>query len=45
MAEVSVGACIAPRLGFFGGRVGSVAPRGFAVYARVLQPVPDTGAT
>ncbi|MGH3899866.1 MAG: hypothetical protein ACRDTA_16795 [Pseudonocardiaceae bacterium] len=41
MAEVSVGAWIAPRLGPFGGWVGSVAPRGYAAYARVLHPVPD----
>lgn len=41
MAEVSVGGWIAPRLGPFGGWVGSVAPRGYAAYARVLHPVSD----
>lgn len=43
VVEVSVGVWIAPRLGPFGGRVGSVAPRGYAHYARVLHPVPDRG--
>ena len=36
--DVTVGDWIAPRLGPFGGRVGSVVPRGFAAYARVLHP-------
>lgn len=38
----SVGAWIAPRLGPLGGWVGSVIPRGFPAYARVLHPVPDS---
>lgn len=37
----SVADWIAPRLGPFGGRVGSVVPRGFPAYARVLHPVAD----
>jgi len=41
VAEVSVGGWIADRLGTFGGSVGSVAPRGFEAYARVLHPVSD----
>jgi hypothetical protein len=44
VAEVSVGAWIAPRLGPFGGWVGSVAPRGYTAYARILHPVPDARA-
>jgi len=40
ISDVSVAAWIAPRLGPFGGRVGSVVPHGFAAYARVLHPVP-----
>ena len=43
VAEVSAGAWIGPRLGPFGGWVGSVVPRGFAAYARILHPVPDIG--
>jgi hypothetical protein len=38
---VAVGAWIGPRLGPFGGRVGSVVPQGFDAYARVLHPVED----
>lgn len=41
MDDVSVGSWIAPRLGPFGGWVGSVVPRGFEAYARVLHPVDD----
>jgi hypothetical protein len=37
--DVSVGAWIAPRLGPFGGWVGSVVPRGFDAYVRILHPV------
>ncbi len=40
MNDVSPGAWIRPRLGKFGGWVGSVVPRGFDAYARVLHPVP-----
>ncbi|MGH3997105.1 MAG: hypothetical protein ACRDTJ_06540 [Pseudonocardiaceae bacterium] len=43
MAEVSVGAWIVSRLGPFGGWVSSVAPHGYAAYARVLHPVLDAG--
>lgn len=39
--DVSLGAWIAPLLGSFGGWVGSVVPRGFPAYARVLHPVQD----
>lgn len=39
--DVSLGAWIAPRLGPLDGRVGSVVPRGFPAYARVLHPVED----
>jgi hypothetical protein len=39
--DPSVADWIAPRLGPFGGQVGSVAPRGFPAYARVLHPVRD----
>ena len=39
-----MGDWIAPRLGPFGGWVGSVAPRGYAAYARVLHPV-ESGET
>jgi hypothetical protein len=38
VADVSVGAWIAPRLGPFGSSVGSIVPRGFEAYARVLHP-------
>ncbi len=38
VAEVSVGAWIATRLGPFGGWVRSVAPRGYTAYAQVLHP-------
>lgn len=41
VADVSTGGWIAGRLGTFGGGVGSVVPRGFEAYARVLHPVPD----
>ena len=41
--DPSVGAWIAPRLGPFGGSVGSVVPRGFTAYARVLHPVGGYG--
>lgn len=34
-----MGAWLAPRLGPFGGWVGSVVPRGFPAYARLLHPV------
>ena len=37
----AVGAWIAPRLGPFGGFIGSVVPRGFEAYARILHPVAD----
>ena len=40
-ADAREGDWIAPRLGPFGGWVGSVAPRGYAAYARVLHPVDD----
>ncbi len=43
--DVSGGAWIAPRLGPFGGWVGSVVPRGFAAYARVLHRVGDRRGT
>ena len=39
IADVSVGAWIAERLGGPVGTVGSVVPRGFPAYARVLHPV------
>jgi len=39
--DPSVGDWIAPRLGPFGGWVGSVVPRGFPAYARVLHPASD----
>lgn len=38
LTDVGVGAWIAPRLGPFGGWVGSVVPRGVPAYARVLHP-------
>lgn len=38
---LSVAEWIAPRLGPFEGRVGSVVPQGFPAYARVLHPVRD----
>ncbi|WP_317494201.1 hypothetical protein [Haloechinothrix sp. LS1_15] len=41
VSDVSVGDWIAPRLGTFGGWVGSVVPHGFDAYARVLHPVVD----
>jgi hypothetical protein len=41
VADVSVGGWIAPRLGPFGGWVGSVAPRDYPEYARVLHPARD----
>ncbi|MPY85645.1 MAG: hypothetical protein GEV00_20600, partial [Actinophytocola sp.] len=37
--DCAVGAWLAPRLGPFGGVIGSVVPRGFEAYARVLHPV------
>lgn len=37
----AVGAWLGPRLGPFGGVIGSVVPRGFEAYARVLHPVTD----
>jgi hypothetical protein len=43
VADVSVGEWIAQRLGGPLGTVGSVVPRGFAAYARVLHPV-ESGA-
>ncbi len=39
-----MGGWIAGRLGPFGSRVSSVAPRGFEAYARVLHPVSDADA-
>jgi len=42
VTDVSVGDWIAPRLGPFGGSVGSVVPRCYAAYARILHPVLDT---
>lgn len=39
--DPSVADWIAPRLGPFGGWVGSVVPRGFPAYARILHPVRD----
>src|SRR5450759_4615111 len=39
--DPSVADWIAPRLGPFGGHVGSVVPRGFPAYARLLHPVRD----
>ena len=39
VGDVSVGAWIAPRLGPFGSAVGSIVPRGYEAYARVLHPV------
>jgi hypothetical protein len=39
--DPSVAGWIAPRLGPFGGQVGSVVPRGFPAYARVLHPAYD----
>lgn len=38
--DVSVATWIAPRLGPFGGWVGSIVPQGFEAYARILHPVP-----
>ncbi|GGC08519.1 hypothetical protein [Cellulomonas carbonis] len=38
--DPSVGAWIRPRLAPFGDVVGSVVPRGFEAYARILHPVP-----
>lgn len=43
IADVTAGDWIAPRLGPFGGQVGSVVPRGFTAYARVLHPARDEG--
>ncbi|MPZ99313.1 MAG: hypothetical protein GEU80_08245 [Dehalococcoidia bacterium] len=43
--DLSVASWIAPRLGPFGGWVGSISPRGFEAYARVLHPVPLDGGT
>jgi hypothetical protein len=45
VSDVSVAAWIAPRLGPFGGWVGSVVPQGFKSYARILHPVPIGPAT
>jgi hypothetical protein len=39
LSDVSAGSWIADRLGPFGGVVGSIVPRGFARYARILHPV------
>ena len=39
--DPSVADWIAPRLGPFGGWVGSVVPRGFPAYTRILHPVRD----
>jgi hypothetical protein len=39
LVDVSVGAWIALRLGPFGGHVGSIVPRGYAQYVRILHPV------
>lgn len=38
-SDVGIGSWIAPRLGPFGGRVGSVVPQGFAAYARILHAI------
>ena len=38
VTDMSVTEWIAPRLGPFGGQVGSVVPHGFQAYARVLHP-------
>ena len=47
LADIAEGSWIAPRLGPFGGWVGSAVPRGYPAYARVLHPVerqwPGTG--
>ena len=44
-ADPSVGDWLAPRLGPFGAAVGSLVPRGYEAYARVLHPMRDaTGA-
>ena len=41
VADVGVGAWIAPRLCGFGGKVCCIVPTGFAAYARVLHPAVD----
>ena len=41
VSDVWVADWLGPRLGPFGGWVGSVVPRGFEAYARVLHPVYD----
>jgi hypothetical protein len=40
VADMAVAAWIAQRLGPFGGWVGSVVPKDFEAYARILHPVP-----
>jgi hypothetical protein len=39
LVDVSAGEWIAGRLGPFGGHVGSIVPRGYARYVRILHPV------
>lgn len=45
LTDVRAGDWIAPRLGPFGAAVGSILPRGFAAYARVLHPAPTAPST
>lgn len=44
LTDVARGDWIAPRLGPFGSAVGSIVPRGYAAYARVLHRVRSGGA-
>lgn len=44
-ADPSVGDWLRPRLGPFGATVGSLVPRGFVAYARILHPMTDTDGT
>lgn len=45
LTDVRAGDWIAPRLGPFGEAAGSIVPRGFAAYARVLHPAPTDPPT
>lgn len=45
LTDIRAGDWIAPRLGPFGAAAGSIVPRGFAAYARVLHPAPTDPPT
>jgi hypothetical protein len=45
LTDVSAGGWIAPRLGPFGATAGSIVPRGYPAYARVLHPAPTEPPT